>query len=341
MNAAPADTLWIGIDVAKATVEAALLLPDGQAPTKRFARTPEGMDALAQWARALAPQDASLRACLEATGPYSVEAIAWLLSADAALAPACVNPLHAKRFAQSLGLRNKTDAVDARMLARMGAERSPAPHEQLPPAVAALRALVRERRALVEERTRLKNRSGEGTTLAALRRSWKAQEKALDAQIKALEEEIERLVDKDDQLRGDVALLCTIPGVGLLTAATVLAELGDLRRFATARQLAAFAGLSPRRYESGTSVRGRTRMCKKGSPAARVALYMAALSASRGQGAYTGFYERLVRAGKMPKAALGAVMRKLLALMRALLVRGEEYRRPVEKTAPERSLALA
>lgn len=341
MNAAPADTLWIGIDVAKASVDAALLLPGDQSPTKRFARTPEGMADLAQWARGLAPQGAGLRACLEATGRYSTDAIAWLLQADAALAPACVNPLHAKRFAQSLGLRNKTDDVDARMLARMGAERRPAPHEEPRAAVAALRALVRERRVLVEERTRLGNRSGEGTTLAALRRSWKAQQKALDAQIKALEAEIQRVAKQDEQLRRDVGRLCTIPGVGHLTAVTVLAELGDLRRFATSRQLSAFAGVSPRRHESGTSVRGRTRLCKKGSPTARAALYMASLSASRGQGAYTGFYERLVRAGKQPKAALGAVMRKLLVLMRALLVRGEDYRRPVEKTAPERSLALA
>jgi transposase len=344
MNASPADTqsLWIGIDVAKATVEAAILLPDGQAPTKRFARTPEGMAALVDWARALAPGDASLRACLETTGRYSVEAIAWLVKADASLAPACVHALHAKRFAQSLGLRNKTDAVDARMLARMGAERRPAPHEEPRPVVAELRALVRERRVLVEERTRLKNRSGEKTTIAALRRSWKAQEKALDAQIKALEAEIKRVVKNDEELARDVEQLCTIPGVGHLTAVTVLAELGDLRRFATSRQLSAFAGVSPRRYESGTSVRGRTRMSKKGSPTARAALYMAAVSAATHKGgAFTGFYQRLVGAGKEPKAALGAVMRKLLVLMRALLVRGEVYRRPVENRAPGRELALA
>lgn len=145
----------------------------------------------------------------------------------------------------------------------------------------------------------------------------------------------------DESLRADLARMTTIPGVGIVTAITVLAELGDLRRFASGRQLAAFAGVSPRRHESGSSVRGRTSMCKKGNPTVRSVLYMSALTTKRLPNGMATIYERLIANGKAPKAALGALMRKQLLLMRALLVRGEDYKNPVEKSRRGRLETLA
>ena len=103
---------------------------------------------------------------------------------------------------------------------------------------------------------------------------------------------------------------------------------------------AAFAGVSPRRHESGSSVRARTSMCKAGNPTVRAALYMSAVTTARLTAGMRDVYTRLITNGKAPKSALGALMRKQLILMRALLVRGEDYRPPVEKSPHERAKNL-
>ena len=211
-----ATAVWIGIDVAKASVDAAVHLEHSAAPAATFSRTQKGVGQLLAWAREHVPADAPLRALMEATGRYSLEVIAWLLAAEASLAPACVNPLQAKRFAQSLGTRNKTDRVDARVLARMGAERKPAAYQPPTPARAALRDLVRERRALVDERTALNNRIGEGTDSAIVRRERDRLLGNLKRAIQRMDKAIAEAVAADAQLRRDVARLCTIPGVGMV-----------------------------------------------------------------------------------------------------------------------------
>ncbi len=334
-------TAWIGIDVAKKTVDAAIHTDQPHGPAATFERTRQGMAQLASWARNQLGGDFALRAIMEATGRYSVEAIGWLLEADAAIAPACVNPHLAKHFGQSLGLRNKTDQVDARMLARMGAERSPAPYEAPSPVIVELRSLVRERRELVEEQTRLGNRIGEGCDSTFVRKQRAKRLNLLKADIARIDAEIERVIEGDAQLKADIALLLTIPGVGKVTAATVVAELGDLRRFASGRQIAAFAGLSPRRRESGTSVKGRVRLCKKGSPTVRSVLFMSAMTTKRMPRGMAATYDRLTANGKKPMAAIGALMRKQLVLMRAIIVSGKPYESPVDKSRQKGEEILA
>ena len=108
-------------------------------------------------------------------------------------------------------------------------------------------------------------------------------------------------------------------------ATTVLVEMGDLRRFTRSRQLTAFAGLSPKRKESGTSVHGKTRMCKQGSGRVRAELYMAAGCAARFNPDMKATYENLLAHGKEKRAALGAVMRKLLVLMRAVAKADQDW----------------
>ncbi|CAN5230952.1 IS110-like element IS621 family transposase [soil metagenome] len=335
------ETVWIGIDVADQTVDAALHQEGGRGAAAVFPRTPKGMAELAAWARREAGQGANLRAVMEATGRFSTQAIAWLLEADSAIAPACVNPLHAKRFGQSLGVRNKTDRTDARVLARMGAERKPTPYEAPDKLTLELRSLVRERRGLVTEResTRLQIKAGSDSAFVDKQRERRLKE--LVKAVARMDAEIARVVATDAKMSADVKRLMTIPGVGIVTAVAMLAELGDLRRFTSGRQLAAFAGVSPRRCESGSSVRGRTRMSKQGSPVARAILYMSAVTA-KGQGKEMAeTYERLLAAGKKPKSALGAIMRKQLVLMRALLVTGKDYEPPVNNLALKEGKTVA
>ncbi len=110
-----------------------------------------------------------------------------------------------------------------------------------------------------------------------------------------------------------------------INATTILAELGDLRRFTLARQLSAFAGMSPQHRQSGTSIRGRSRLCKKGNARVRQCLYLSAMAAIRGNNQLRDTYRRLLAQGKLRMVALGAIMRKLLTLMRAILISGKRY----------------
>ena len=183
-----------------------------------------------------------------------------------------------KAFIDSLNQRNRTDGLAARGLAFYGVERRPAPYEPLSKARQELRELSRCRDALVAQRTALKNRLREKSTSKIVRRMQTRQRRQLNDDIAKLEQEMKRVTNEDEHFKSDFALLISIDGVGPVTAMTILAELGDLRRFERARQLTAFAGVSPRVIQSGTSVRGKTHMCKRGNGRVRQALYLSAMA---------------------------------------------------------------
>ncbi len=331
-------SVWAGLDVSKETFDAALWLPASESlrdvPSEPFARTRQGVAEFLGWAdgwlektHATNTPRPVLRGLMEATGKYSMELAAWLLELRPETSPAIVNPKMAKSFIDSLGLRNTTDKTASKALARYGVERAPAPYEPLTPLRAELRELCRYRQSLVGMRQAERNRASEINASALVRRMQKTSIRKTERDIKKIETEMARLVATDPDLHADCQALDGIFGIGLLTAITILAELGDLRRFTRARQLTAIAGLSPRRIESGTSVRKQTRMCKQGSSHVRRALYMPCLSAIRGDTELAEMYHRLKREGKKPKAALGAVMRKMLLVMRAILISGEVYQK--------------
>ena len=190
-----------------------------------------------------------------------------------------------------------------------------------------LRELSRCRDALVVQRTALKNRLREKSTSKIVRRMQTRQRRQLNDDIAKLEQEMKRVINEDEHFKRDYALLISIDGVGPVTAMTILAELGDLRRFERARQLTAFAGVSPRVVQSGTSVRGKTRMCKRGNERVRQALYLSAMATlnTKHTNSLSMMHYRLCEEGKQAKAALGAVMRKQLTVMRAVLISGEPY----------------
>ncbi len=325
---------WVGLDVSKATFDAALALSDQRFPStpirtlpwKAFPRTREGVAAFLAWLNERVPK-ARVRVIMEATGKYSVELTTWLLARRPSFRPAIENPKNTKAFIDSLSQRNKTDGLDARGLAFYGVERRPAPYEPLSKARQELRELSRCRDALVAQRTAVKNRLREKSSSKIVARMQTRQLGQLNDDIAKLEQEMKRVINEDDGFKRDFALLNTIAGVGPITAMTVLAEIGDLRRFERARQLTAYAGVTPRNVESGTSVRGKTHMCKRGNARVRQALYlsaMATLNTKRPNSLSTMHY-RLCEEGKEGKAALGAVMRKQLTVMRAILISGKPY----------------
>lgn len=322
---------WMGLDVAKKTFDAALVAPGQhfpqtplrEVPVETFTRDPGGVKKCLAWMReqlAQAPAPVAVRAVMEATGVYSVELSAWLRQECPMLAPAIANPERTAAFIKSMGLRNKTDRLEARALAFYGLERQPAPEEPLTPAHRELRELSRYRDALVAEKVAESNREEQKPQTKLIRKLQARRERQRERDIAKLEDAMKRVIEKTPQLKNDFNLLVTIPGVGFITATVILAEMGDLRRFGRARQATAFAGVTPRQMTSGTSVNGKPHLCKKGNPRVRQALYLAAMSAIRTTTQLRQMYERLLQHGKVPMVALGAIMRKLITIMRAILI---------------------
>jgi transposase len=300
----------VGIDVAKAYVDVEVI--GAKLEAERFANEVEGHSALAA---ALQPMGVQL-VVMEATGGYEV-ALACALQA-AGLAVAVLNPKQVHDFAKSMGRLAKTDRIDARTLAELGTVLvgradlarfvRPLPDAQQQ----ALAALVTRRRQLltmmVSERQRLQ------LAIAVVRPSIEAMITAIRAQLDDVEAQMVRHV-REHFAELDT-LLRSANGIGRVASATVLAtlpELGHLNR----RAIAALVGVAPMANESGSS-RGRRRV-QGGRFEVRRVLYMATLSAVRRNPAIRDFYQRLRAAGKLPKVALVACMRKLLTILNAMV----------------------
>ena len=300
----------VGIDVAKAQVDVSVLGAILEA--QRFDNEAEGHSALAA---ALAPLGVAL-VVMEATGGYEA-ALACALQA-AGLAVAIVNPKQARDFAKSMGKLAKTDRIDARMLAEFAAvlvRRDDLAHFIRPLANSeqqALAALVTRRRQLLTmllgERQRLP------LAMALVRPSIEAMIAAIRAQLDDVEAQMvahvkEHFAELDQ-------LLQSASGIGPVASATILAELPELGRL-NRREIATLVGVAPMAYDSGTC-RGRRRV-QGGRFEIRRVLYMATLSAARHNPSIKAFYDRLLAAGKFPKVALVACMRKLLTVLNAMV----------------------
>lgn len=320
---------WAGIDLAKATFQMALWGHEEdirKLRTASFDRTQKACRKALNWLRKEAPRGCRIGIVMEATGTFADEVATWFLKMDPTLHVAIVNPIQTSAFTKSLGLRNKTDDLDARALAQYGAQRKPPAWEPPSQEQMVLRDLTRIRGDLVVARTamslRLKDHKRASPLVVT---AMKVVIKSLDNQIQALEKGIVAHLKAHEHLATQAKRLVTIKGVGLITAVTILSELGDLRRFLRSRQLTAFAGLSPKLKDSGTSVHGSSRLCKQGSGRVRAILYLAAASAARFNPDLSRTYKDLIAKGKVKRSALGAVMRKLLVLMRAVLIAEKDW----------------
>lgn len=325
--------VWSGIDVGKAQFEASWVEPQHQVehfahiPHQTFDRTPQGVRLYLQWLdHQAAGRPLRLRAVMEATGRYSLQLIDWLLDARPELEPALLNPRKAHHFHQSLGLRNKTDAIDARSLGLMGQQRRPQPYQPLSPEYQALRDLVRHRRSLVQMRVAEENRLAEIEDSTPVRQLLRSHLRSLEKLIARAEKALRKTIAESEQLQQDLDLMQTVPGVGWITAVTILGELGDLRRYRRSRQVSAAAGLSPRIHQSSTLSRP-TRIHRSGSPEVRSVLYMAALAACRNPNhRLARTYLHLIQNRQLCKRAANvAVMRKMLVLLRALVISESSY----------------
>lgn len=298
--------VYVGIDVCKERLDV-YVYPAG----RRFSAA-NSRDGLKRLRRLLSGLDAA-RVVMEATGKY--HRVAQRTLAQAGLLVAVVNPLRARLFAEAAGMLAKTDRIDARMLAVMGAALDPQARPPVPAELEALQELVRARSAATGDLTRLKNRHAAAQT-PFLRAELRRQIDNLKRSIARLSAEIERRIAAEPALDRRHRILMSIPGVGPAVAAVLLADCAELGTL-SAKAAALLAGLAPIAHDTGNT--SGQRHIKGGRKSVRNALYMAALSAARANPPLKAFYQRLRDNGKKPKLALTAVMRKLVILANTLI----------------------
>ena len=299
-----AHPLFVGLDVARDQLEVAVYPTD---EAWRVPNTPAGHTRLIRWAQRRQPA----RVVLEATGGYERAADAAL---HAAGRPVVVsNPRQVRDFARSRNILAKSDRIDARVLARFAAEVQPPLRPRPSAASQHLRDLVMRRRQLVADRVAEQQRR----PLAApdIQADIDAHLVWLTQRLTRLDAQIAAALAADAPLHARATWLQSIPGIGPTVSATLLAEVPELGTLSR-RQIAALVGVAPFNRDSGTW-RGR-RGIWGGRASVRAALYMATVSATRANPAIRAFYQRLRAAGKQPKVALTACMRKLLVLCNAL-----------------------
>lgn len=309
------DEIFVGVDISKERLDV-FVRPAAAGFSVR--RDSAGVAALCERLAALRPT----LVVMEATGGFETIVAAGLAAAGLPLA--VVNPRQIRAFAEALGLKAKTDALDAAAIARFAEAVRPEP-KPLPDAEARLFAeLVARRRQLVETMIAERNRRKQLTSPRLI--------KGVDRVLALLQKELSALeAEIDDAVRGSplwqetAALLTSVPGVGKATARTLIAELPELGRL-NRREIAALAGLAPYNRDSGRK-RGKRKIAGGRAPV-RTALYMAAWVACRCNPALKAFSDRLRAAGKLPKQAIVAVARKLLTILNAVIRDREPWRQP-------------
>lgn len=296
----------LGVDICKATLDVYL---HPKAVARQFANTPTGIAALLGW---LQPHTVS-RVVFEPTGAY--HRFLERQVGAAGLPMVKVNPLQARRFAEAIGRRAKTDAVDAAMLARFGALDELQPRPIVSETLSEMKDLLVARRGLIKDRVAAMNRNH--VYQAPLLKRLAAQRlRQVERQIAAIDVALRALCHADPGLKARLDILVSIPAIGEATALAMLIEMPELGTLEN-KCVASLAGLAPIARDSGQH--SGKRFIRAGRAHLRQALYMPALVAIRFNADMKTKYQALIAAGKPPKVAITAIMRKLAILANALL----------------------
>lgn len=306
------DRPTLGIDIAKKTFQCALLQA-GKYKHKSFSNDLKGYVGLSQWLDSQAAKQAHV--CMEATGIYSEASAVYLV--EAGFTVSVVNPAKIKGFAQCQLQRLKTDKADAKLIAQYCAAMKPLPWKPEPEHVRQLQALVRRLEDLSNTLNQEQNRLAVASPI--VQPSLCTVINTINQEIKGVHQLIQAHIDQHPDLKQQAALLDSIPGIGKVTQAHVLAFIGNTARFETAKQCVAFVGLNPRPFTSGTSINAKMRISKTGSATLRKAFYMPALVAMKHNPILHTFAARLKQAGKRGKVLICAVMRKLVHIVYGVL----------------------
>ena len=292
------------------------------------ANTPQGFKELIKWVKNQGDKDLLSQTffVMEATGIY-YESLAFFLNQQT-YSLAVVVPAKVKHFSKSLEQKSKTDALDARVLAQLGLERKLKPWKAPSQQMRQIRTLVREYQALTQQITRTKNQlhakekmfQPPKNTLKRLKQLIKVYQK----QSKQIIKELEELVKQDQQLDEKLKLVQTIPGVGFISAISIIGETFGFALIENAKQLVSYAGLDVMINQSGKTQR-KTRISKKGNKHIRKALYWPAIAAIRHNEPLSLFYQRIMKTRTIKKIGITAVARKMLILIYTLWKNNEPF----------------
>jgi transposase len=322
----------IGIDISKLSFTACVCKRhgSGQESTSEvveFSNTKPGYNQFVKWGRKFTDNSIPLVYAMEATGIY-YEGLAYHL-AKLNQKVSVILPNKVKHFSKSLNVKTKTDIVDARIIAKMGVERPLDLWQPPAPIFKKLRDLTRLYTDLKYEKTAFTNRLGAcesgANPLPFVVNVNKSIIKGIDLQIDKCVNEINSLLYSEEWLASKVDKLVSIRGVGLITIAITIAETQGFKLIRNGRQLASYAGYDVVQCESGTSVKGKTRISKKGNSRIRAALHFPSLSSTRYNPEFKSFYERINVDKPTKRVGLIALQRKMLLLMYSLWKKDEAF----------------
>ena len=318
---------FMGIDVAKATLDFCLLSKNATLLWRGQLRNES--HAIGQFLAQLQARGyklAQIHFCCESTGVYGQRLVEALH--QGALTLSVLNPAQVKFFAISVLRRSKNDQLDAEIIARFCLERKPLATRPLRPIESQLKLLVHERESRVNEQNRERNRAKKDLYQIALPKligqQRKRRLKQLAKEIAQFDAAIDSLIGNEETLQEQSRLLCSIPGIAKVTAAKLLCELAG-KEFQSARQLAAYAGLTPQECRSGYSLYGKTRLCKIGNAFLRKALYLPAAVARRWSKPLRPWIALLESRKLHDLAIRGAIMRKLLHIAFGVLAHQQPF----------------
>jgi len=284
--------------------------------SKTFANNHKGFAAMLLWIKQRSDQHISVRYVMEATGVYH-EHVAHYLD-EQSKEVSIILPNKISNYMRTLDVKTVTDKTAADAIAQFGLERNL--ENWIKPKVVYrdMRQLTRERDQIVQERTVAKNQlhaeeAGAFPYKNSIQRI-KERIKLLDKQDQAVQKEIKELINKDTEIKSNAKLICSIPGIGLTTAAVILAETNGFELIRNRRQLASYAGFDVKEKQSGTSVKGKSKISKRGSKYLRKALHMPALAAIKSDARPKATFARLVSKHGIKMKAVVAVQRKLLEM---------------------------
>jgi transposase len=311
----------VGIDVAQKELVVSLgRMHDDWTPdlysSKVFANTKKGFENLTGWVKKYADNATPVRYVMEATGVYH-QSLAYFLD-EKANEVSIVLPNKISSYMRTLDIKTITDKTAADAICKFGLERKLATWSKPKETYRTMKQLTRERDQIVEERSMVKNHLHAEESEAFPNKSSlgriKERIKMLNKQEKAIKEEIAVLIEADNKVDQTVELVTSIPGVGKLTAAIILAETNGFELIYNKRQLASYAGFDVKEKQSGTSVKGKPRISKKGNKNLRKAMHLPALVAIKHDERYKAIYARTISQHGIKMKAVVAVQRRLLEM---------------------------
>jgi transposase len=295
--------------------------------TKVFTNTTKGFKELLQWIDEVSSKQTKVLYVMEATGVYHEKLAYYLIANECRVSIVLPNKVNA--FAKTCTSKKQDDQQASKVLAEFGCVKQLDEWQPPHPLFASLKQLTREKYQLQQELTLIKNQlhaeQTKAITASASIKRMKARCRLMEKQIAEVEKEITELANQDRTIKEKIDKVCTIPGVGLQTAVTVIAETNGFNLIRNSRQLVSYAGLDVIQKKSGTSVRGRMHISKSGNPHLRHCLYFPSFSAVRHNKPMRNLYNRIFEKQAIKMKGYVAVQRKILMLIYTLWKKNETY----------------